>query len=66
MRIDLLSSLSGIESFDQAWWQREDAAYGAVHTHYLSLDDLISAKRSVGRDQDYADLEHLERAKKAR
>ncbi|HSL82599.1 MAG TPA: nucleotidyltransferase [Thermoanaerobaculia bacterium] len=66
VRIDLLSSLSGIESFERAWQQRADAPYGSVDTHYLSLDDLIDAKRSAGRDQDRADLKHLERAKGAR
>jgi predicted nucleotidyltransferase len=66
VRIDLLSSLSGIESFEHAWQKRTDAVYGSVDTHYISLDDLISAKRRAGRDQDRADLKHLERAKKAR
>lgn len=65
VRIDLLSSLAGIEGFEQAWRQREAARYGSVDTHYISLDDLISAKQSAGRDQDRADLEQLERAKKA-
>jgi hypothetical protein len=66
VRIDLLSSLDGVESFEQAWRQREDSRYGPVDTHYISLDDLISAKRSSGRDQDRADLEHLQRAKDSR
>lgn len=66
VRIDLLSSLAGVESFERAWQRREDARYGSVDTHYMSLDDLIAAKRSAGRDQDHADLEHLERARKAR
>lgn len=63
VRIDLLSSLSGIDSFEQAWRRRESARYGGVDTHYISLDDLIAAKQSAGRDQDRADLEHLKRAK---
>lgn len=63
VRIDLLASLAGIESFDQAWQRRATAPYGAVETHYISLDDLIAAKRSAGRDQDRADLEHLEKAR---
>jgi hypothetical protein len=58
--------LSGIERFEVAWKRRVEARYGAVETHYLSLDDLISAKRSTGRDQDRADLEHLQRAKQER
>ncbi|HVS12286.1 MAG TPA: nucleotidyltransferase [Thermoanaerobaculia bacterium] len=66
VRIDLLSSIAGIESFEQAWQRREDAAYGTIPTHYLSLEDLIAAKRSAGRDQDRSDLEHLERALRAR
>lgn len=66
VRIDLLSSLAGIDSFEPAWRHREDARYGDVETHYLSLDDLIAAKRSADRDQDRADLEHLERAKRER
>lgn len=58
VRIDLLSSLSGIESFDRAWRQREDARYGAVNTHYLSLDDLISAKRSATAGDEYQPVSH--------
>lgn len=65
-RIDLLSSLDGIESFEQAWHRRTDAPYGSVEAHYISLDDLIAAKRSAGRDQDRADLENLERARRPR
>lgn len=66
VRIDLLSSLDGIENFEQAWHRRADARYGPVDAHYISLDDLIAAKRSAGRDQDRADLKNLERARKAR
>jgi len=66
VRIDLLSSLDGIESFEKAWNRRADARYGSVDAHYIALDDLISAKRSAGRDQDRADLEHLEKLRKAR
>ena len=45
--------------------RRVDAAYGQVPTHYLSLDDLIAAKESAGRDQDRADVRYLLRAKRA-
>lgn len=66
VRIDLLSSISGIESFAAAWKNRSDGRYGSVDTHYISLEDLIVAKRSADRAQDRADLEHLERARQAR
>ena len=65
IRIDLIKSLSGVESFEAAWRRRNDAAYGQVPTHYLSLDDLIAAKQSAGRDQDRADVEVLLRARRA-
>jgi len=63
VRIDLLSSLSGITSFREAWLNRVDAKYGVVDSHYLSLDDLIRAKQASGRVQDSADLRSLRKAK---
>lgn len=66
VRIDLLSSISGVDSFQDAWERRVDALYGDVEAHFLSLEDLIAAKRSAGRTQDRADLEHLERARLSR
>jgi len=63
VRIDLLSSLAGIPSFETAWANRVDAFYGDVRAHYLSLDDLIRAKTASGRDQDRADLRSLARAR---
>lgn len=65
-RIDLLSRLSGVEDFEAAWKRRVDAVFGDVPAHYLSLDDLIQAKVSAGRDQDKADLRALRRAQRKR
>lgn len=64
VRIDLLSSLAGIGSFDKAWASRVDTKFGRVDAHYLSLDDLIRCKEAAGRDQDKADVGVLRRAKK--
>ena len=61
-RIDLLSRLAGIPGFDAAWERRVEAVFGDVPAHYLSLDDLIEAKKGAGRDQDKADLRTLRRA----
>jgi len=61
-RIDLLSRIAGIRDFESAWERRVDAPFGDVPAHYLSLDDLIQAKTSAGRDQDKADLRALRRA----
>lgn len=63
VRIDLLTSLSGIPSFAEAWERRVEARYGGVETSYLSLDDLIRAKEAAGREQDRADVTALRRAK---
>jgi predicted nucleotidyltransferase len=61
-RIDLLSRLAGIPGFDSVWERRVEAVFGDVPAHYLSLDDLIEAKKGAGRDQDKADLRTLRRA----
>lgn len=63
-RIDLLSRLAGVHDFDFAWERRIDANFSDVAAHYLSLDELIQAKTSAGRDQDKADLRALRRARK--
>jgi predicted nucleotidyltransferase len=65
-RIDLLSRIDGVEEFEAAWNRRADAAFGDVPAHYLSLEDLIRAKVSAGRDQDKADLVMLRRASRRR
>ncbi|NOT32019.1 MAG: hypothetical protein HOP15_16355 [Planctomycetes bacterium] len=66
VRIDLLTSLDGVSSFDEAWDRRVDAGYGPVAAHYLGLEDLIAAKEAAGRPQDRADVASLskKRAKK--
>ena len=65
-RIDLLSRLAGIETFQAAWQRRIEAEFGDTETHYLSIDDLILAKRGAGRDQDKADLRALLRARRGK
>lgn len=65
-RIDLLSRLAGIETFQAAWQRRIESEFGDTETHYLSIDDLILAKESSGRDQDKADLRALLRARRGK
>jgi len=66
VRIDILSSVAGLASFSAAWRHRQDAPFGSVEAHYLSLDDLLLAKAAAGRPQDRADLVSLQRARKRR
>ena len=66
VRIDILSSVDGIESFARAWKRRATGTFGPVPAHYLSLDDLILAKSAAAREQDRADLVSLRRAQRRR
>lgn len=61
-RIDLLSRIAGIQDFSSAWERRTEGTFGDVVAYYVSLDDLIQAKNSAGRDQDKADLRALRKA----
>lgn len=58
-RIDLLNRIVGAPSFKQAWKRRVLGKYGLVQTYYLSLEDLIRAKKAAGRKRDLEDLESL-------
>jgi len=63
-RIDLLARIAGVPEFGKAWERRVQATFGEVAASYLSLDDLIEAKASAGRDQDRADLRSLRRVRR--
>lgn len=63
VRIDLLSEISGLPTFEAAWKKRVNARFGSVETHYIGLDDLIRAKKETNRAQDRADVRILHRAK---
>jgi hypothetical protein len=62
--IDILPEIPGV-TFDTAWNNRStqvvDAATGLT-AHFISRDDLISAKLAAGRDQDLIDVKALRHA----
>ncbi len=62
-RVDIVTSITGVE-FGPAWDRRVASTYGGVAIDLLSIDDLMTNKRAVGRPQDLIDLEHLERARR--
>lgn len=64
-RIDILNRLEGLE-FANAWRRRETTSYGDVTVTVLGREELIANKRAVGRLQDLADLEILERRPRRR
>jgi len=59
VRIDLLTSLSGVPDFNTLWEHRVQGEFGGVPTAYVALDDLIHAKQAADRPQDRADVRSL-------
>lgn len=62
-RIDVLTSIEAV-SFDDAWSRRLERTYDGVPISTLSVDDLITNKRAVGRPQDLIDVDKLVKASK--
>jgi hypothetical protein len=60
LRIDVLTSIDGV-AFDEAWSDRLTARFAGLPVPVLSAKHLIRNKRTVGRAQDLADVEHLEK-----
>ena len=62
-RIDLLVDVEGID-FEECYERRIKAELDGTEVKFLSLQDLIRAKRAAGRLQDLADAEQLEKLEK--
>lgn len=60
VRIDVLTSIDGV-TFDEAWTDRLSAKFVDMPVPVLSARNLIKNKRTVGRMQDLADVEWLEK-----
>lgn len=63
LRIDVLTGIDAVE-FDEAWPSRLMARFAGQAVPVLSVQHLIRNKRAVGRAQDLADLEWLEKSAK--
>jgi hypothetical protein len=63
VRIDLMTTIAGVNDFAGAWERRIDANFGSAAAHFIALDDLIAAKEASGRLQDRADLRILKKAR---
>lgn len=61
VRVDLITSIAGV-TFGNAWKNRARGRYGTGPAYFISLKDLIRAKRASRRKQDLADLELLVKA----
>ena len=60
VRIDILMSVPGV-SAKSAWKNRQKSSYGKASICILSKEELISAKKEIGRPDDLMDLRKLER-----
>lgn len=58
LRIELLTTIAGVE-FDACYARAVQGTLGDVEVCIIALDDLKANKRSAGRHQDLADLDHL-------
>jgi len=58
-RVDLLTTLTGLPSFDAAWSGRVEHEFGGLTVPFLGREALITNKRSAGRHKDLGDLEAL-------
>lgn len=61
-RIDLLVEVDGV-NFEECFERRTEAELDGIYVKFLSLQDLITAKKTAGRLQDLADAEQLEKLK---
>ena len=59
-RIDILTSIDGVD-FAEAWPERMEITLEHLKIDVISRRHLIQNKRAVGRPQDEADIDHLER-----
>lgn len=59
LRIDILNAISGVD-FDDAFHTRLETEIDGLKISFISAEDLIRNKRSVGRPKDLGDIEALE------
>ena len=55
VRIDILTAITGVE-FPQAWGRRIASTFFGVPVHFISLDDLMTNKKALGRASDLKDI----------
>ena len=59
-RIDILTSIDAVE-YGDAWSQRIEVVIEGLPICIISRDHLIANKKAVGRPQDLADIDRLEK-----
>jgi len=61
LRIDILTSVSGLGSFDDAYTKKTTSDYDGMGVHFIGYNDLIKNKIETNRGKDRVDVEELER-----
>jgi len=56
VRIDILTEITAVD-FSDAWKKRVPSSFFGVPVHFISLDDLSTNKRALGRSSDLTDLQ---------
>lgn len=59
-RIDLLTSIDGVQ-FEDCFTRRMTVPIDGIELNFIAMEDFKTNKRAVGRHQDLADLETLNR-----
>ncbi len=57
-RIDLLTSISGVE-FEDAWQNKVTVEVDGLELYVLSREDLLKNKAATGREKDKGDIAWL-------
>ncbi len=62
-RIDIISSISGVE-FEDAWAAKNEADYDGYKVNVLGLQQLLADKQAAGRPKDLADAAWIKKKMK--
>ena len=65
VRIDILTEITGVE-FSNAWKKRVPSSFFGVPVHFISIEDLMTNKKALGRSSDLKDLTQARRNSIAR
>ena len=60
VRIDVITGISGVPEFSQAWEDRSPGLFAGIPVNYLGRDTLRQNKIATGRPQDLVDVRILE------
>lgn len=56
--VDVITEIKGVD-FDKVWEGKISSNFEGVQVNYISLEDLITTKKAVGRSKDLNDLDNL-------